>query len=81
MEMQGVPVCKEFHEGCPVGRRRQMSSMQTHGAQAYPLRSDLTHKQSRFHQSFSDVLISLTDYVPQTLEMRISIGCNKGERL
>jgi hypothetical protein len=35
MEVQSVPVCKAFHEGCSVRRRWQMSPMQTHRVQAY----------------------------------------------
>ena len=31
MEMQSMPVCKAFHEGCFVGNRWQMPSMQKHG--------------------------------------------------
>jgi hypothetical protein len=38
MEMQSMPVCKAFHEGCFVGNRWQMPSMQKHGVHTYSVR-------------------------------------------
>ena len=38
MEMQSMPVCKAFHEGCFIGNRWQMPSMQKHGVHTCSVR-------------------------------------------
>ena len=37
-KMQSMPVCKAFHEGCFIGNRWQMPSMQKHGVHTYSVR-------------------------------------------
>ena len=41
MDLQSVPIHKAFHEGCSIGSRWQMPSMQMHRVQTYAVNASL----------------------------------------